>query len=220
MAYDESIALDPDAWASTGLAWLTWHVKDTQDGKVLGGNFSLRASGSGREVIDLTGATGVCFDWPTSKIGWIENDGTAGKPPRKFWSPTRSKLIPQPNENCKRAFWVQLCIFIDDEPVRVIWEQAQEAAWKGYRDLMTQLAPAAPKELPKLPLIICTGHSPIMVPQFKVPRYIERPTCLPKEPKDDNGSGYSNSRAVSQGSGLSGAPKNEPLPLLDDEIPF
>jgi hypothetical protein len=102
------------------------------------------------------------------------------------------------------------CHSINAKPVRVIWEACQVASWLAYRDLMLKIALGAANELPKLPLIAFTDHTPTMAPQFVVERYVLRPACLPENPKEaSNGTGRS----------LFPVPNDQPpTGRLDDEI--
>jgi hypothetical protein len=197
MPYEESL-LDATAAAPTGRAWLSWHVQPTMDPKIPACSFSLR-SGGGREPIDLSAPIGCCFDWPTSVVGWTFTEGLRGEQPRRVWSPTRSKQIPRPapinGKNWRRNFWTQLCCHIGGEAVRVVWEgSGQEASWRGYADLMIQLAAGAQQQLPKLPLLVFTEPNGMLAPQFKVLRYVDRPVCLPPDPDDIGGDNANNAR--------------------------
>ena len=218
MPYETSMVLDPNALINppSGRTYCTWHAQPTADGSIPAGCFSLR-SGNGRSVADFTSGVSPC--WATSEIGWEHTSGVRGERPRRIFSKTRAKLPPQPapinGKPWKRAFWMQLCVFVGDEPIRVIWETAQEASWKAYVDLMLHFAPEAPSQLPRLPLIAYVGHSAIMVPQFKVLSYIDRPACLPMEPEDcpsDSDSGAGNGEYRSR----SGPSWDDPNPNADD----
>jgi hypothetical protein len=237
MAFESSTAFDAGPPVISGSkAWLAWHAENAKRDGILAGQFSVR-SGGARDVIDLSEAAGgVCFDWPTSLIGW-QLPGEPGVAPQRLWSTTRAKMPPCPGEGWKRAFWAQLCAFIDGRPMRLIWEATQVASWLGYRDAMVRLAASAAAELPKLPLFAFTDHTPAMVPQFRVLRFVPRPACLPEDPQEphqephqsgahagngSNGNGQAVSPAWDQRppAGRPGARPGGGAGVLDDDIPF
>jgi hypothetical protein len=217
MSYEEITELDPAAFelSPSSVVWLRWHADTSQSG-IAPGSFSLRSGRSDFQPVDLS--KGVCFDWPTSKMGWMWSDGAAGSPPRRLWAVTRNKLPPQPaamgGQPWKKAFWAQLCVFVDGTPVRAIWESSQVASLFAYRDVMIALALQGPRELPKLPLVAHTGISLNRRPILTLGRFVDRPSCLPQDPVDtDNDTDTGSTELV-----VPSVPQRDAR--LNDEIPF
>jgi hypothetical protein len=184
MAYEENVALDPDAYQSEAMAFLGYHVKGLhppgQDATP-GGSFTRRV-GRDRLITDLS--QGTIFDFATSRIGWMLTTGVPGEAPLRVWSPTRAKQIPKPDDrDWRTAFWAQLALQVEGEVIRLVWETSQGTSWKAYRELMLMLAGDGPKRLPQLPLVAHTGHTPTMMPTFRIISFEDRPACLPTDPE-------------------------------------
>jgi hypothetical protein len=217
MSYEEITELDPAAFelSPSSVVWLRWHAETSGSG-VAPGSFSLRGGGN-IQPIDLS--IGTCFDWPTSRIGWMASDGTSA--PRRIWSQTRSKLPPQPaplnGQPWKKAFWAQLCVFVDGTPIRAIWETSQLASWLAYRDLMVAIAQQGPRELPKLPLVAHTGIGLNRKPTLTLGRFVERPACLPQDPSETDSDTDTGSTGIAWTQPHAGGPKWD---SASDEIPF
>jgi hypothetical protein len=235
---DYSMGLDAGQ-QDTG-PWLTWHAVPTRDGAHAAGTWSVRDS-AGRTTVNLT--PGFVFDWPAAQTGWMQTTGVPGVAPQKRWNASRAKFERQPSDDWKRALRVPVAYTPD---ARAMWEQASASAWMGFVDLMQLLKDSAPGELPKLPLIAATGHRQVklgngvtLVPIFKLPRFVQRPLCLPDEeataPSSGDAWGASSSQTLpppprANGSAGTRAGYATPLQaaaaspgggaLIDDEIPF
>jgi hypothetical protein len=184
MPYEIDANVDPAAVAGDSLAFLSWCVQQIMAVQNMAAipacSFALRSGGS-RELADLS--LGALFDWVTSRIGWMFTSGIAGEPPQRLWSPSRTKLIPKPDDgrDWKIAFWCQGALFTGGGMSRWIWESSQVASFKAYKELMMMLAIEGPKHLPQLPLIAHTGQTSTKSPIFQIIDYIDRPACLPAD---------------------------------------
>jgi hypothetical protein len=205
--------MDLDTGAQDQGPWLRFHAQATHDGRHGPGAWSLRDSAGSAEV-SLSG--GFVFDWPNSRTGWMRATGLAGQAPEKTWNASRTRFERQPGDDWKRVIYVPIAWLADGHQSRAIWEQANASAWMAFRDIMALIRDAALKELPKLPLLCCTGHRPVrlgagstLIPQFRLTRYVPRPYCLP-ETEDDLPA------PLPRGNGTIAAPSDD----LDDVVPF
>jgi hypothetical protein len=176
-------SLDVDGGSSEQGPFLRWYAAPPHSGVCAAGNFVVHEAGGNTTVVDLSKA--LVFDWAGSKTGWMESGGVAGVAPQKKWNASRSKMEPQPGENWKKAFHVQVAYLLDNAPSRAVWEQNQYASFAAYRAIMALIAKDAAANLPKLPMFGYTGYrrekignGTTLVPEFKLVRWVQRPACL------------------------------------------
>jgi hypothetical protein len=230
--------LDLDAGTTEEGPFLTWYAAGSKDGTIPAGTFAIREN---RVATAISLATGIVFDWPGSRTGWMQSTGAAGVAPRKQWNASRTSMERQPADDWKKAFRVQLAYLGNgQQPVRAVWEQSSTASWIAFVAVMGLLRNDATVQLPKLPLLACSGHHPhkfgggmTLIPDFKLVQYVARPACLPEEdaapaPSPATAWGAPQPRPTGVNGGTAPAaialPATPAAPvdtkLVDDEIPF
>ena len=195
--------------------WLNWHARQSNDGEIPAGRWSLRDA-EGREMTDQP-AKAMVLDFTQLKTGWEHTTGVSGVAPERVWNKDRAHYEPAPvgdADDWKRCISVPVALGKD---IRAIWEQSGVGAMSGLTDLIRNIAIDLETRAPMLPVVRCDGQRPISTrggptsaPVFTVIDWVSRPAVL-----DDPEPSYGGDPAPSHGeAGLAAAERE-----LDDEQP-
>ena len=193
--------------------WLNWHARQSNDGEIPAGRWSLRDA-EGRETTSQP-EKGMVLDFANLRTGWEHTTGISGVAPERVWNKDRAHYEPAPvgdADDWKRCISVPVALGKD---TRAIWEQSGVGAMSGLASLIHDIAIDLETRAPMLPVVRCDGQRPISTrggstsaPIFTVIDWINRPAIL-----DDPEPSYGGDPAPSHGeAGLDRAERE-----LDDE---
>jgi hypothetical protein len=130
--------------------WLRFHPRNSEDGTIPAGSWSLKTSDGGREVIDAM-SRGVPFDLFKLKTGYERSSGgLKGQAPDRVWGDSPSKRPQRPGPEWAPAQRVPVGV---SRTQVAEWTQSGAGAWQGLCHLIRQVQAGIPANPGKVPVM-------------------------------------------------------------------
>jgi hypothetical protein len=152
--------------------WLRFHPRNSEDGTIPAGSWSLKTSDGDREVVDVM-SRGVPFDLFKLKTGYERSSGgLKGQAPDRVWGDSPSKRPQRPGPEWAPALSVPVGV---SRTQVAEWTQSGAGAWQGLCHLIRQVQAGIPANPGKVPVMRQVsllrsdrGRGATLIPQWEL----------------------------------------------------